>query len=287
MRLLFRTLPALIAALALTASHAAAAKAKKASRRLTWTVREAGDRGATATWSWSKKTRRFTGRWSDGAVGTLSVRRDKDRITLLRVDRRGPSAGLRGRYEGTRTGNTYQGTVEYRWNGRVTKGTWQASFPVKLGRRPLNKRRYRGQRRILLTPVERRSFPYLGTSFEVMAPRTKVYNCIAWSVGVTNRWVWPGTTISAFDQLYGNYGFRRVRTGRLGKGDFQMVPGVQKIVLYAVVKKGKLKCTHGARQLPDGSWTSKLGKLPRIRHLTPQALNGPSYGRPIAVYVKS
>jgi type VI secretion system secreted protein VgrG len=150
-------------------------------------------------------------------------------------------------------------------------------------KRFLNKKRYSGERRILLSRVERRSFPRLGGNFEVLAPRTKVYNCIAWSIGITNRWVWPGYTISAFDQLYGSYGYRRISTK-----DYRLQPGVQKIVLYGhVSKNGRIKCTHGARQLADGTWTSKLGKLPLIRHMSPDALNGPSYGRPIAVYVKS
>jgi hypothetical protein len=293
MRLLFRVIPALLIGFALASQHSAQAKSKKGrSVPAIWKVTETGARTATASWTWSKKKKRFLGRWSDGAVGYLYVRKGPNRITLSRYDPRGPTAGLRARYEGTLSGDTYEGSVEYTWNGQVTRGSWKAVRAGKtgatVGRRPLNKRRYPSQRRILYSPGERRSFPYLGTKFEVLAPRTKVYNCIAWSVGIRNRWVWPGVTISAFDQLYGSHGFRRVRTGRLSKSDYRPVPGIQKIVLYAIVyKNGKVKCTHGARQLPDGTWTSKLGKLPLIRHLTPQALNGPSYGRPIAVYVKS
>lgn len=295
MRFFFNLMPAVVAAWALATEDTAQAKTKKAKAtgRMVWKIRETGDRAATATWTWDKKKKRFRGRWSDGSVGYLYARRgDKGHITLSRYDPSGPTAGLRARYEGALTGSTFHGTVEYTWNNKVTRGSWQAYRPGKaaanLRRLPLNKKRFPSQRRILLSRVERKSFPYLGTDFEVMAPRTKVYNCIAWSIGITSRWVWPGTTVSAFDRLYGSYGFRRVRTGRLTATDFAVVPGVQKIVLYAHVSKdGKVKCTHGARQLSDGTWTSKLGKLPRIRHLTPQALNGPSYGRPIAVYVKS
>src|SRR5262245_50300787 len=129
------------------------------------------------------------------------------------------------------------------------------------------------------------SFPNLG-KFEVLAPSTGkagepgAYNCIAHSVKVYSRWVWPGPNVADFDKLYGSNGYRRV------KGlDYRFDKRYEKIVLYAKVgPNGKLECTHGSRQLADGSWTSKLGAGPLIRHLSPQSLNGPSYGKPVAVY---
>ncbi len=39
-------------------------------------------------------------------------------------------------------------------------------------------------------------------------------------------------------------------------------PGFEKIALYAK----DAEPTHAARQLPDGRWTSKLGKLEDIAH---------------------
>lgn len=129
-------------------------------------------------------------------------------------------------------------------------------------------------------------FPNLGR-FEVLAPSTGkagekgAYNCIAHSIKVYSRWVWPGTTVADFDKLYGSYGYRRV------KGlDYRFDKRYEKIVLYAKVNKGKWECTHGARQLADGTWTSKLGAGPLIRHERPESVAGPSYGKPIAVYVK-
>lgn len=41
--------------------------------------------------------------------------------------------------------------------------------------------------------------------------------------------------------------------------------------------------THAARQLPDGSWTSKLGPDEDILHRTPQALVGDLYGQVQAI----
>ena len=47
-----------------------------------------------------------------------------------------------------------------------------------------------------------------------------------------------------------------------------------------------VEVTHGALQDRDGTWTSKLGQLALIRHRTPAALNGPTYGQPVAVYAR-
>jgi hypothetical protein len=293
MHLFRKVLPVVVTAcVVLLLASPAAAKSKKdrkakTAKRIYWQVTETGSQSSTAKWAWDPKKKRFLGRWSDGSVGHLQVESlEKQQIVLTRTDHKGARAGLTARYQGTITANKVSGTVAYTYSGMVTQGTWQATHfgGSKVARkRSLNKKRFAHERRALLSKTERRSFPRLGTNFEVLAPRTKVYNCIAWSIGVTNRWVWPGPTISAFDQLYGMHGYKRLSTN-----DYSVQPGVQKIVLYAhVYKNGRIKCTHGARQLPDGTWTSKLGKLPLIRHKNPQALNGPSYGRPIAVYVKS
>ena len=52
-----------------------------------------------------------------------------------------------------------------------------------------------------------------------------------------------------------------------------------------IVVDGKSQTAYGtACQERDGTWSSKLGKGPLIRHLTPGALNGSSYGQPVAVY---
>jgi hypothetical protein len=169
-----------------------------------------------------------------------------------------------------------------KWNFRYN-GRWQD--PRK---RPLNPDRFPDERGRLSTPVERKAFPHLGHEYEVLGPATKVYNCIAWSIGITNRWVWPArpgqpATVRDFDELYGRYGYRRV------KGlNFDKAVGSDKLVLYVKRKPdGTIEPTHGARQLSDGSWSSKLGQLPLIRHLDPDDLDGASYGVPFAVYVRS
>jgi hypothetical protein len=157
--------------------------------------------------------------------------------------------------------------------------------PIKPGPDPAA---YSRQYGIMETPDFKTGFPRLG-KFEVLAPATGKpgtkgsYNCIAHSMRVYDRWIWPGTRVADFDKEYAKVGLRRV------KGlDYRFDPKVEKVVLFANVKaNGVVECTHGARQLADGTWTSKLGQGPLIRHATPDSVAGPSYGRPIYLYVKS
>ena len=137
-----------------------------------------------------------------------------------------------------------------------------------------------------------KKFPNLGLDFEVVAPSTKhpdetgtkygTYNCIAWSVGITTEWVWPGKKVKDFDKLYGQHGYRRQDTR-----DTKVEAGFEKVALYGkVTPAGELEATHAARQEADGTWTSKVGALARIKHRTADSVAGPSYGDPIAVYVR-
>ncbi len=161
---------------------------------------------------------------------------------------------------------------------------WAESIPAKPGPRASL---YATSYQMLKQASWQNNFPNLGR-FEVLSSHTAAdkktgYNCIAHTIRVYNRWVWPGKKLADFDRLYRSYGYKRIR-----KMDYSFETDLDKIVLYGKVKKnGGIECTHGARQLADGTWTSKLGTGPLIRHSTPAALRGPSYGRPIAVYVKT
>jgi hypothetical protein len=154
--------------------------------------------------------------------------------------------------------------------------------------RPLDHSRNSSERRKLTTYQQRAGFPRLGEEFEVMGPASASYNCIGWSVGNTRAWVWPtpsdqSPTLYDFDSLYGSYGFRRVNAL-----DFKRAPSTDKVVLYAMRKSdGSIALTHAALQLRDGSWASKLGSLPLIRHLHPNDVAGPSYGVPYVTYVRA
>ena len=70
--------------------------------------------------------------------------------------------------------------------------------------------------------------------------------------------------------------------------NFSRVSGYEKVVLYGKVNSmGQVtEFTHQARQLQDGTWTSKLGAAAMIRHVTPDTLDGNLYGVPVAVYYR-
>jgi hypothetical protein len=167
----------------------------------------------------------------------------------------------------------------YAW---VCRGRW--AHPAN---RPLNHALNADERDKLTTQDQRDSFPRLNEEYEVLAPASASYNCIGWSLGTTSSWVWPTeggqpVYLHHFDSLYASHGFRRV--ARLS---FKRVPGMEKIVLYGVRRSdGSGQPTHAAVQMSDGSWSSKLGSLPLIRHLHPNDVAGPSYGAPWVMYVR-
>ena len=127
------------------------------------------------------------------------------------------------------------------------------------------------------------SFGKIKGEFEVTGDATSQYNCIAWSLGVTSRWINPPATLGTCDQLNAQYGYYR-----MNGLDFSRHSGYEKVVLYGKKNAaGQItEFTHQARQLRDGTWTSKLGRGVQIRHVTPDALDGNSYGVPVAVYFR-
>jgi hypothetical protein len=118
------------------------------------------------------------------------------------------------------------------------------------------------------------AFPYLEEEgFTETSPATPEYNCIAWAAGQTDVCWWPDefqvgywpdgvprvVALGAFYQAFESIGYVRCADG-------QLEAGFEKIALYWLDGKP----THAARQLPDGSWTSKLGE--RSTSLTPFAV---------------
>lgn len=124
-----------------------------------------------------------------------------------------------------------------------------------------------------------RDFPNLNAEGYVpTSPPTPVYNCIAWAAGDTTHFWWPHPkahwpagvpleeTIDAFIAAYKTLGYEICLSGA-------HEAGVEKIAVYALNGAPK----HAARQLPDGTWTSKLGKNIDISH-TLAGLVGLCYG---------
>jgi hypothetical protein len=139
------------------------------------------------------------------------------------------------------------------------------------------------ERQSLERPELQASFPRLGNKFIVLGPSTREYNCIAWTLGITYEWVWPGENVEAFDKLYATHGYARQEGLNLA-----VEKGKQKIVIFASLNRdGTInKVTHGVVQEKDGTWTSKLGGMALIQHPNLEVLRGPSYGTPVAVYTR-
>jgi hypothetical protein len=65
-----------------------------------------------------------------------------------------------------------------------------------------------------MTPAEKQRFrgyfPGLDVNRAVVSGEmSPIYNCILWTVRVTNRWIWPGNTLAQFDT-----GSSRSRVGK-------------------------------------------------------------------------
>lgn len=130
-----------------------------------------------------------------------------------------------------------------------------------------------------------RDFPQLNRSAKPTSPASPIYNCIAWALGINNRWWWPqnpdaywpmvcpeAVTIPAFQSAFSVCGFEPCKKG-------QLEIGYEKIALYA---KGN-QPTHAARQLRNGRWSSKCGQNVDIEHKL-RELEGEKYGKVIMYF---
>jgi hypothetical protein len=115
-------------------------------------------------------------------------------------------------------------------------------------------------------------FPNLDVDQVVVSGEAStVYNCIAWTVGLSDRWLWPGNTLAAFDTFYHGFGFIQAGDGPIaawGRSPSDMTHG-------SVSGPG-----HGPR------WESKCGGDLRIQHGLGE-LVGSTYGHVEAFYRKS
>jgi hypothetical protein len=105
--------------------------------------------------------------------------------------------------------------------------------------------------------------------FSATSPRTRQYNCIAWAAGRSDVFMRPdpmrqlfrppdvarAETRDAFVDLFLRLGYVRADSPRLEDG-------VEKIAIFELDGVP----THATRQLPDGTWTSKCGRLEDITH---------------------
>jgi hypothetical protein len=144
-------------------------------------------------------------------------------------------------------------------------------------------------------PIPNYHFPNLipgkGGNHKLTSWSTSRYNCIAWAADDPFRRWWPGmrsfywpseaiddNSIVAFIDAF----HKRLHYDCCNDGLLE--PGFEKVAFYASPNGEPL---HAARQLPDGSWTSKMGMAywPDIHHDTLDVVSGPAYGTPVC-YMK-
>lgn len=124
-------------------------------------------------------------------------------------------------------------------------------------------------------------FPNLvGSGYEITGEASGVYNCIAWVLGITSEpWdaldpgaYWPPSLarndlVFTVMQLFADEGYSLC-------DDDALESGYEKIAIYSFIGQ----FTHAAKQLPDGRWTSKMGKGERITHPSLASLSRGIYG---------
>ncbi len=110
----------------------------------------------------------------------------------------------------------------------------------------------------------------------VTGEETRQYNCLAWTLGITNAWVWPwggrNATKAEFNTLYRNYGFSPASSGEVAAFGLSLNS----------MTHGSISGTgHGPR------WESKCGAWLRIQHGLGELEGGSVYGNVISFYTHS
>ena len=128
-----------------------------------------------------------------------------------------------------------------------------------------------------------RTFPNLVVEgYQATSERSLNYNCIAWAAAEQDRWWWPDRqgqyywpahapreeSLRAFLIAFGTLGYEPCDSD-------QLEDGFEKVAIFAGPDG---RPTHAARQLSNGWWTSKLGRMEDIQHAL-AGLHGDSYGR--------
>ena len=114
------------------------------------------------------------------------------------------------------------------------------------------------------------------------------YNCISYSVGLTDRGFWPikgrddcwyginEVTINSFDIFYEHYGFKRC--------DYLDILYDKNYIKVAIFTKENIP-THASIQIDDNWWESKIGQLGIIKHDIFE-IEGDIYGKLSHIYKK-
>jgi hypothetical protein len=117
----------------------------------------------------------------------------------------------------------------------------------------------------------RHNFPLLNVEGEIVTDEASIsYNCIAWTVNCTDRWLWPGDDKQNFDAFYSLFGCFPTDDGP--------------IALFENITNGSVhKITHGSKIGFNGWFESKCGEDLRILHILEELQNS-SYGYIVGYY---
>lgn len=126
------------------------------------------------------------------------------------------------------------------------------------------------------------------STYRITSPRDRRYNCFAWAADDSDR-VWspvligsgvywpPGIpalpSMSGVVAAYAYIGYEPCESEQLDQS-------YEKIAVYAD-SSGEPR--HAARQLPGGTWTSKLGDHVDIEHDELRAVGGAFFGEPAQI----
>ena len=123
-----------------------------------------------------------------------------------------------------------------------------------------------------------------GTAWAVKSCSTDDYNCLAWALGdceqnwsptLQGGYYWPPEMVvgvpvlSVVTDVFRTQGYAEC-------GDSALVPGAEKVALYADSLR---EVRHAARQLHNGWWASKMGDLADIEHAAVDAVECELYGK--------
>jgi hypothetical protein len=131
-----------------------------------------------------------------------------------------------------------------------------------------------------LMKLYRNQFPEL--TVEVVERFTNAFNCIAWTIGVRDRWVWTEIDMNAdgeasfseFINFYQKHGL--IPTPLRSDAD---------VAIFGFEKNGKIDVKHGAvREKGTGMWLSKMGQGGIIRHAELEVFTDSPYGNLLLMF---
>ena len=131
-----------------------------------------------------------------------------------------------------------------------------------------------------LMKLYRNEFPDL--TVEVVERFTNSFNCIAWTIGVRDRWVWNeidtnGDGHSSFSEFVSFYG----RHGLLPT----TVESEADVAIFGFESFGQLDVKHGAvREKGSNYWLSKMGQGGIIRHEGLNVFDTSPYGKLLLMF---